>query len=499
MVVNIDKFIDETEAAALGGGIPIGTISRSPEVVLPIAAVTQPTLSTLPGSSIDTHDHPDGSTTGLRFEFTVPDDYDTGNLAMSIIFAMSTSVASPNNVVRLEVAAEIAKASDGTIDTASYPPTPLSVTTPDGSTDVDRSVTILSISDGDFAAGDKLLFFVKRLGADGGDLHTGILKIADYMVAYTGQISTRSLVMDFEVFSDTDEPGPPAGTKSTFDTLDFQTALDQEQKLQFPIPDNWDGVSDFHFQFTYAMSTAATLVVALETEGEVANVSTGAIDVLAVEPFVINTTSDTNVHRTTVVRSVPATGRQAGDVISLKFARRGNTGPDTHTGNWQVISGTVAIGTGPSTGVSVLSEVYLGPAAIRQVAGTTASAVEAPDLSGDFELYTFLSATAVSSQINGEWAGRLASNQTKVTSIKVPIKGNAGAEYQFKVFVEGGGPTPVFDSSLTAAPLTRTLVSLTQGDLSAQPITEGRFFVVVEAHLDSGEELRVGTPFVKQE
>ena len=56
-----------------------------------------------------------------------------------------------------------------------------------------------------------------------------------------------------------------------------------------------------------------------------------------------------------------------------------------------------------------------------------------------------------------------------------------------------------------SAPLTaettgvRQLISLAAGDLSAQPIGEKKFFVVVEATLDSGEEMRVGTPFVRQE
>ena len=69
MVVNIDKFIDASEAGTLAGGYAVGSVSWSPEVVQDISG--PPTLGTLPGSSINTQDHANAVTSGLKFEFTV--------------------------------------------------------------------------------------------------------------------------------------------------------------------------------------------------------------------------------------------------------------------------------------------------------------------------------------------------------------------------------------------------------------------------------------------
>lgn len=499
MVVNIDKFIDETEAATFNGGVPVGTISKSPEVVLPISGTTPASSGVIAGTNIFTQDHPDGSTTGLKFEFQVPDDYDSGSLTLTLVYAMSTGVASPNNVVTLELGAEIAKVSDGTIDTATYPLTPVLLTTPNNTTAVTRSVILLTIAPADFGAGDKILFLVKRLGADAGDLHTGVLQIIDYMVAYEGQIAARSALHDIDAFVDTDEAAPPAGTKSSFDTLDFEAGVDQEQKFQFIIPDNWDGVSDIHIRFTYAMSAAAALVVLLETEGDVANVITGTITPLSVISFAINTTSDTNVHRTTVVRTIAAVGRNRGDVVALKFARRGISITDNHTGNWQLIAAAVDVGVGASVPVSVLSQFYLTSSFINVVSGSVTGVQEGVALGGDFELYTLMSSSSAGARINVEWAGRLATNQTRIVSLAVPIRGSAGSQYQLKVYADTFGATPVYDSGLLPAPVSRTLVTILEGDLSSQPAGEKRYHVVIEATLDNTETLRVGNVFARQE
>ena len=498
MVVNIDKFIDETEAASLSGGFAVAPISKSPVVVLPISGTTAPSLGTISGSEIETQDHPDGSTTGAKFEFQVPDDYDEGSLTLTLVYAMSTAVASPNNICILEVGAEIAQASTGSVDTATYPPGSVGLTTPDNTTDITRSVTLLTIDPADFAPGDKVLFIVRRLGGDGGDLHTGVLQIIDYMVTYQGQVASRRLIEDIEVFTDTDEPPPPAGTISNFDTLDFQTGVDQEQRFQFTIPDQWDGLSDFHVQFTYAMSTSSASVVVLESEGEIADATGGSVTSFPVQVFNLSTTADTDVHRTVVIRAIEGMSRNAGDVIGFKIARRGADVADTHGGDWQLISATVAIGVGPSSAVSELTQFYLSDGYVRQVAGTTSSNSEAPVFGGDFELYTVLSATAASSQINLEWMGRLASVQSTLVDFRVAVRGSAGSQYQLLVYEEGSAGTPVYDSGLTVAPTSRSELVVPGGSITPQPSGDKRYFIVVEAHLDAGEELRVGRPFVRQ-
>lgn len=498
MVVNIDKFIDETEAASLGGGLSVSAVSFSPELISNISGTTAATLGTLPGSSIDTSDHPDGSTTGQKFEFQVPDDYDSGDITLSIVYAMSTGVSSPSNVVVLEVGAELAKASDGTVDTATYPLGSVAVTTPDGTTDVARSSVLLQIAAADFAPADRIVFLVKRLGADGSDAHTGDLQLIDYIVSYNGQIAARRTMTEVSVFTDTDEPPPTPGTIASFDTLDYTTGLDEEQKFQFTIPDNWDGVSDFQIQIQYAMSSAVAAAVFLETEGDVSNLGTGGIDPLPPLPFIIPATPDTDIHRTGVIRTILADGRTVGDTVSLKLARRGTDPGDTHTGDLQLIGASVFIGTGASSAVSVLSEIYLGNRVFRKVSGTTTEVLEPADLGGDYDTYAFMTSTSAGARVNVEWQGRLASNQTKLVNIKVPIKGNAGAEYDLKIFVEGTAP-PVFGTGLIPAPLSRTEIDIPEGALAAQPAADKRYFVVVEATLDSGEELRVGPPFVRME
>ena len=115
-----------------------------------------------------------------------------------------------------------------------------------------------------------------------------------------------------------------------------------------------------------------------------------------------------------------------------------------------------------------------------------------------------MASTTAAGRVDVEFSGRLRSTQTEITSIIIPIKGQNGGptpQYQVKVYVEGSGASNVYTGSALLAETTgtRILVSLTDADLSAQPTGERRFFVVVEATLDSGEELRVGTPFVRQE
>lgn len=504
MVVNIDKFIDESEAGSLAGGFAVAPVSWSPEIIIDISG--PPTLSTLPASQISVYDHADATTSGLKFEFTVPEEYDSGPLELQAVYAMSSAIASPNNVVVLRVAAEIADATGGGVDTATYAPGNVSLTTPDNTTDVARSNTLLTIMEGDFAAGDKVLFTIERLGSDGADLHAGDYRLIDYLVVYEGQVAPKVGLHQVEVFSDTAGTPAVAGTipATSFDTLDFQEGSTHEQKFQFTIPDNWDGASDFHVRFTYAMSTAGGGNVRLDFSGDATSVNTGTVTAIVPQAFVVATFADSDPHRTTSVFTIAGQGRTAGDTVTVVFNRPSLDPLDTHTGDFQLIAATVSIGQGGSTAVSTeIDEHYLSDPFYRVVSGSVTGVLEAPDYASDFELWTLLASTSAAARIDAEWHGKLRPTQTDIKSISIPIKGQNGGptpEYQIKVYAEGSGATPVYTGPLTAETTgVRSVITITDGDLSAQPTGEKRFFVVVEATLDNTEELRVGSPFVRQE
>jgi hypothetical protein len=485
MVVNVDKFIDESEAGTLAGGFAVSTVSWSPEVAIDISG--PPTLSTLPGSQINTQDHADAVTSGLKFEFTVPENYDSGAIRLQAVYAMSTAVAAPNNIVSLSVGAEIADVVTGAIDTVTYAPALIAVITPDNLTDVARTSNLMSIAEGDIAPGDKIVFKIERLGGGGGDLHTGDWKLIDYMVLYEGQVAPSAAIHQVETFSDTAGSPAVAGTKSSFNTLDFQEGFTQEQKFQWTVPDNWDGVSDFNVRFTYAMAGAGGGTVRLDLSGEAASINTGFVTPTPPAVFLLATFPDTDVHRSTVAYSISGIGRAAGDVVSITISRPSADPLDTHASDWQLIAATVFIGQGGSTAVSTEIDIMYLP----------------PDFAGDFETWAKMGSTVAAGRVNAEWQGKLRTTQTKIKTISIPIKGQNGGpspEYQVKVYVEGSGAVPVYTGALTAETTgLRSLISISEGDLSAQPTGEKRYFVVVEATLDPGEELRVGTPFVRQE
>jgi hypothetical protein len=408
------------------------------------------------------------------------------------------STASGSNDIQVEVGAEIASVTTGLVDVASYPLSASTKTVPIN-TDVIRQ-TFLAISDVDFGAGDTIVFFVKRLGDDGSDIHPGNWQLVSYEVSYTGQIAARRGTQHIEVFSDTDETPPPSGAISSFATLDYTTGVDQEQKIQFSIPESWDEVSDITLRLTYAMSAGAVGDVRFATEGEAANVSTGAVDVIALSNFDFTASATTAISQTVTIRSIPAVGRNIGDVISLKIARRGLAAEDTHTANFQMMGACINLGIGPSSAVSTVQEIFVPVHDFRIISGAGVSGEQdSVDFAGDFELWYLMTSSVASGRIDVEYFGHLSNAQTLLRFIRIPIKGNAGAEYQIKVYVEGQGATPVYDSGLNVAPLTRTLIQLDDTALSNQPTGEKKYVVAVEAHIDAGEELRVGRPFVRQE
>jgi hypothetical protein len=148
--------------------------------------------------------------------------------------------------------------------------------------------------------------------------------------------------------------------------------------------------------------------------------------------------------------------------------------------------------------LQVQQHLPLGIFGIQSTAGITVD-TQVPDLAGDFEIYDRFVSTTSGGRADVFWQGQLQESQTRIEEVKIPIKGSGTSpQYQLKIYAEGSGATPVYDSTLTAAPGSRTVLTISAGSLSAQPTGEGRYHVLVEGYLDSGETLYVGRPFVKQ-
>jgi hypothetical protein len=489
------RLIVDGQIPGTGGGSTTGPVSWQTPFTLPISGVTAPTEGTK--GTFATLDHPDAITTGQRFEFAVPSDYASGNLVLRAVFAMSTAVSAD---VQLETAAHIAKITTGLVDTATYPATP-STLTPLATTAIDQQ-DLKTITAGNFDSGDVVQFFVSRLGGDGADTHTGDWQVLAYEVVYTATLGARTITQVARLFQDTDETAPTAGTKGDFDTLDFAAGGDQEQKTQFYVPANWDGTSGLSLRLTFAMATAVgSSAVVISTEGEIGEIGSGSLTAIAVDDFVLSVPNSTDVTRSTLIRLFPESLFQSGDQISLKIKRKGTDGSDTHTGAFQLLSAELSTGEILASGASTLSisELPLAAMDINPVSGIPDGDLEAADLAGDFENWVKLEGNAAADRIDVSFQGQFGLTQSQITSIKVPIKGTAGSQYQLKVYAEGSGASAVYDSTLLVAPVSRTVLALDDTDLSAQPTGEGRYHVVVEATLDAAEILRVGRPLVKQE
>jgi hypothetical protein len=491
-----DVFIE-----AGGGGAAVGTLSKQVGPTEAIPTVTTPTPGLDNSFTID--EFPDGSTTGHRFEFPVPDDYDSGDMSFKLLYRMSTAVGGPNNVVRIEVTAEIA-VNGAALDTTSYPATESDVTTPI-TTDL-AETTVLTVAEGDFSAGDSIVVLFKRLGAHANDDHTGSLKAFGYVASYTGQVATRALTSAILATEATDEVSAAPGTKGSFSTVDFSPTVDNEEKFDFPITTNWDGVSDVHIRLLYAMSTSeASKVVKIETDVEVAEVG-GSITSLGVVAYDLSVGNDTNVYKTTVLRAIPATALSPGDRVVVKLARRASLAGDTHnTGNFQLLSAIVTSGQTPNgTFTDTTRQAFYMPyPTFRVVTGTPSTNVDAPTFSGFDETLAYVAASGASGErADISWQGRIDTDQNEIVSIKVGIRGSGTTPtYRLKVYVESAGPawTTAYDSGSLAAPVTLTETTVLAADLSAQPSGSKRYHVVVECSVDITERVNVTFPYVKQE
>lgn len=490
----------ELESLGGSGGAGTGTISRLIGFGQQIdGGVPQP-ADVLVGSDVSALQFPDGSLSGEKFEFQVPDDYAAGSLEFSFVYRMST--ADPSNQIRISNEAEIVDVSAGTIDSATYVETQSNFLTPTTTDFVRQSV--FTIASGDFAAGDKISWRFRRYGADGvNDTHGGALEVAAVLVAYDVVADSRVAVQPINFFEDAVGENP-VGTGNLIGTdvsvTTYPTGTDAGQKFKFVVPDNWDEISPVTIRAVYAMSSAsAGSTVRLNTYGEVVEATGGTISALGSVDFDFTPPNDTDPHQTTVLREIPNTAISKGDAVSLTLARRTAVGGN-HPGDFELVSVVVTFriaGTGAITAVTI-TEGLLGPGSFDNPSGPGVFSEITTDLA-DFNYYHRLRSTVAAGALDVSFAGRLGLGQTQVTSIKVTIKGVGPTPmYNLKVYAEGTGL--VYSSGPTAAPLAPTEIVLTDLDLSAQPAApQFRYFVVVEATINNGDDVLVGLPLVRQE
>ena len=253
------------------------------------------------------------------------------------------------------------------------------------------------------------------------------------------------------------------------------------------------------------MSTAVgASIVRIGTEGEVADVAAGVITVLTPQVTDVAVPATTDVDRTASI-PFPAASFSDGSVFVVKVARRNTGVPSNHTGNWQVLSyemifNTPGTGAGGS-GVGGPSENYLTQFVFGNDAGSITTAVDYPSFAGDFEtLYSMASASAAA-RVDISFQGKVPDGFTTIEEITLNLFGTgASAEYVLKVFVDGQGASPVYDPTAgtpIAAPGAISTIAVSSGSLASQPIGQARFFVVVEAFIDSGETIFASRPYVK--
>jgi hypothetical protein len=495
----------ELEVIGGGGGGSTGLTSQkvcfTRNITLP-GAITPPNQISA-GTEIDVLEHPDGVITGQRFEITIPEDYFDGPLEIMAVYQLDAAIAAPNNQVRLTTQAEIVDVDSGLIDAATYPETPLTVVTPDNSTVYVRE-TLLTISDGDFNRGHTINCYVKRLGGDGADLATANWNVVAYEFRYTTVVDSRVATQTVEFFGNTATGTAPFKTTigTEIDVLDFPGSVDTDQKFTFIVPDNWDGGSDAQIYLNYVMGGVVATNLRLTTTGEIVDVVSGTIGAIAPGIFDLAPTADTDPHRF-VTRNIPAASMTKGSSITMVLERTGTSGADVNADDFRLVSASIAFLVAPIVGFNTVTvtETFLEQPVFDPISVTGVDGDLAYPLFGTtFDALVAMDSTIASGRIDVAFPGRLAGSQTQIASIRANISGvGASPQYHLKVYAEGSGAVPVYDSGLTVAPGAPIELTILAGALSAQPTTQKRYHVVVEAHIDAGESINVSLPYVRQE
>lgn len=491
----------ELETIGAGGGTT-GSVSYEAGFTRNIPAVTAVTPVTI-GTNISAVRYPKAAgTTGERFEFTVGDDYFAGNLEILVCYRMTSAVANPNNQIRVSTQAEIIDPVTGLLNIASYPDTQANFLVPDNSTIFVRQ-TILTILDGDFGRGSDFSVAIKRVAGDGSDLHTGNWEVVAYEWRYTAILDSRIAVQVADFFSNAvaETPAAPVILGTIVDAVNFPTGADAGCKFTFIVPDNWDVMADALVYLTYAMSSAAVGNVRINSYGEIVDIVTGTITTLPSVNFDFAPAVSTAPSQR-LIRTIPQSLLTKGSYVTLVVARRVAIGGN-HAGNFYLATARTAFTTAPVTGFTsvLITESYLSDPAFGNVVGLVTTTRSYPGFAGDFEATYSAASTSAAGRVDAAFAGRLALGQLTVATVKVGFKLGLGAspQYRLKVYAEGSGAVPVYDSGLTLAPGAYTEVTVTAGMMSAQPTGLRRYFVVVEAYIDAGETLLFSRPFARQE
>ncbi len=239
----------------------------------------------------------------------------------------------------------------------------------------------------------------------------------------------------------------------------------------------------------------------LETFGEVADVSSGSIVAIPTGTTDVSTPNDTDPHRV-VVRSVPSSLLSVGSDLTMVLKRLGTNPADTHGGDFKLISVSVSFLVSPTAGFTVetISEDYLEQPVFNVVSVSGVNAdIEYPSFGTTFDALVKIDSTVASGRADVAFPGRLNQGQTTIDQMRINIVGlGATPEYRLAIYAEGSGASPVFDTGVVAAPGALTEVTVLAASLSAQPVGQKRYHVVVEAHVDSGEEIKCSLPFSRQ-
>jgi len=487
------------ELSATGAPLaPTGLVSQGILITRDISGVVPPSPAFI-ATDIPVQDYLDGITTGQLFDFVVPADYDSGDIEILASYQMTTAFAGS---VFLETSAKIVKASTGSVDTGTFPAATAALSVP-ATTDLTRSTikVMPNPSGANFQRGDTLQVYIKRLGADGSDTHTGDWRVTAFQYRYQGQINTRLMESVVDIFAPvTGAPSPTTGFFSTdIPVINFSDLVNQAAASTYVVPDNWDGSSDALFQMQYALDAAAAGFVRLNTIVRIADVSGGSVVVLSGLDYDQVVTSDTDPHRTQIARSVPAVNLAPGSVIQMVVTRDISVGSNAAAG-FQAINATMAFGVSPVSGISAITEYYLDDPVVGNLAGTVFADWVYPAFGGDFDQFYRMSSTAAAGVVHVAFAGRLATTQSAIDQIALNVKGvdTGTVQYAIKVYAEGSGGTPVYTQAASTPPGTSTQVAITGTLLSAQPTGGKRYFVVVEATaMENTEEVSVSKPFVK--